>query len=131
MDIVICTCFLNLVQIQPSSIAITKGKHIIPYLFVLFVAFAAVLFALFISVAAIAFAMIVVGVVLLIVGIVKLIVAPFGGLCLVGTGLVCAGIGILFAILSIGVCKVVIPGAVRGIVNLCRMPFKKRRGEAV
>lgn len=100
-------------------------------LFALLVAFAAVLFALFISVAAIAFAMIVVGVVLLIVGIVKLLVAPFGGLCLAGTGLVCAGIGILFAILSIGVCKVVIPGAVRGIVNLCRMPFKKRRGEAV
>ena len=100
-------------------------------IFALLVAFAAVLFALFISVAALAVAMVVVGVVLFIVGIAKLFVAPFGGLCLAGTGLVCAGIGILFAILSVWVCSIVIPAVVKGIVNLCRMPFKKRRGEAV
>ena len=97
----------------------------------LLVAFAAVLFAVFISVAAVAFAMVVVGVVLFIVGIVKLFAAPFGGLCLAGTGLVCAGIGILFMILSVWICSIVIPAVVRGIVTVCRMPFKKRRGETV
>lgn len=100
-------------------------------LLVVFVGLAATLFALFVAVAAMAFAMVVVGVVLLIVGIAKLFAAPFGGLCLAGTGLVCAGIGILFAIISVWVCSVAIPAIVRGIVNLCRMPFKQKRGEAV
>ena len=99
-------------------------------IFAVFVAIAAVLFALFISVAAIAFAMVVVGVVLLVVGIVKMFAAPFGGMCLAGTGLVCAGIGILFVILSVWVCAIAIPAIVRGIVNLCRLPFRKKRGAA-
>lgn len=99
--------------------------------FALFVAFAAVLFALFVAVAAVGAAMIVVGIVLLILGIVKVFAAPFGGLCLAGTGLVCAGIGILFAIISVLVCTTVVPSVLRGVVNICRMPFKKRRGEAV
>lgn len=98
---------------------------------VILVALAVTLFALFIGVVAVALAMVVVGIVLLVVGILKLFVAPFGGLCLAGTGLVCAGIGILFVILSVWVCVIAIPAVVKGIVNLCRIPFKKRRGAAV
>ncbi len=100
-------------------------------LFGLLIGVAAMLFGLFVAVAAVAFSMVIIGIVLLVVGIVKIFAAPFGGLCLAGTGLVCAGIGILFVIISVWVCSVVIPAVVRGIVNLCRMPFKKRRGEAV
>lgn len=99
--------------------------------FALLVAVAAVLFGLFISVAAIAFSMVVVGIVLLVVGIIKMFAAPFGGLCLAGSGLVCAGIGILFSILSVWICAIVIPAAIRGIVSLCRLPFRKRGGAAV
>ena len=99
--------------------------------FAILVAIAAVLFALFVGVAAVAFAMVVTGIVLLVVGIIKMFAAPFGGLCLAGTGLVCGGIGILFVILSVWICAIIVPAVVKGMVNLCRMPFKRKRGTTV
>lgn len=66
------------------------------------------------------------GVVLFFAGIVKLFGFPLMGLVLCGTGLLLFGIGMLFLLLSAIICKTVIPVAVRGVVNLCRLPFKNR-----
>ena len=99
--------------------------------FAMIIALAAVLFAMFVTVTVLAFSMVIVGIVLFVIGIVKMFAVPFGGLCLLGSGLVCAGIGILFVILSIWVCTVIIPAVIKGVVKLCRMPFKKKRGVAV
>ena len=99
--------------------------------FAMLVTFAALMFALFVGVAAVAFAMVVAGIVLLVVGIIKMFALPFGGMCLIGTGLVCAGIGILFVILSVWICRMAIPAVIRGVVNICRIPFNKKRGATV
>lgn len=95
----------------------------------LIIAFLAILFALIIAAAAITFSLIVTGVVLFVTGIVKLVVSPFGGLCLIGIGLVCAGIGAVFSLLAVWICAVAIPAVFRLVVNICRKPFAGRRGE--
>ena len=91
----------------------------------------AALFSVFIGLAASAFALILVGVVLLVVGIIKMFAMPFGGMCLAGTGLVCAGFGILFVILTVWIAIIAVPAVFKGIVWLWHKIFPKKRGAAV
>lgn len=69
--------------------------------------------------------MIGVGVALFIAGLVQLSV-PFFGLLLIGIGLIVLGTGMLLTLACIALCKNVLPALMRGIVNLCRLPFKNR-----
>ncbi len=65
------------------------------------------------------------GIALLIAGLLQISV-PYLGLLLCGSGLVMLGLGMLFMILCVVLCKNVFPAIVKGIINLCRMPFKNR-----
>lgn len=69
--------------------------------------------------------MIGVGVAIFIAGLIQL-TAPMFGLLLVGIGLLVFGTGMLFTLACIALCKNVLPTMIRGIVNLCRLPFKNR-----
>lgn len=100
-------------------------------IFGVLVGLAATLFGLFVAFAVVSVVLIIVGIVLVIVGFIKMFVAPFGGLCLAGSGLVCAAVGILFCVLCVWLCAFVIPLAMKGIVKLCNMPHKKKRGTEV
>lgn len=70
-------------------------------------------------------AMMGVGLALAIAGVIKISI-PFLGLVLCGTGLIVLGVGMLFTLLSIVLCKKVLPALIRGIVTLCRLPFRNR-----
>lgn len=94
------------------------------------IALIAAMFSLFIGIAAVAFALILVGVVFVVVGIIKMFTLPFGGMCLAGTGLVCAGIGILFMILTVWLAIVAIPAVFKGIGWIWNKIFSKRKGAA-
>lgn len=65
------------------------------------------------------------GVALVVAGIIKLGI-PILGMAISGGGLIVFGLGMLFVFISLWLCKVVIPVMIRGIVTLCRMPFKNR-----
>lgn len=69
--------------------------------------------------------MIGVGVAIFIAGLVQL-TAPLFGLLLIGIGLLVFGTGMLLTLACIALCKNVLPALIKGIVNLCRLPFKNR-----
>ncbi len=66
-----------------------------------------------------------VGIALFVTGLIKIGV-PFVGILLCGSGLIVLGLGMLFALACITLCKKVIPGLIRGIVQICRRPFQNR-----
>ena len=70
-------------------------------------------------------AMIGAGIALFITGLLQFSV-PFMGFLLCGSGLLVFGLGMLFILLTVVICKKVIPVIITGIVNLCKMPFKNR-----
>lgn len=77
-----------------------------------------------IAIAAVAF--LIGGIVVFVVGIVTIFSSPITGIFSCGIGLIMAGVGILFALLTTIVFGKFIPWLVRGIVDICRMPFRKR-----
>lgn len=87
--------------------------------FSLIVSVLCLLFALFCILAAVTFALLVSGVVFLGSGIAKLFVSPWGGLLLIGAGLVSIGLGLLFLILTVWTVRKPVPGLFRGIVDIC------------
>lgn len=87
--------------------------------------------AVFIGLAATAFALVVAGIVLFVVGIMEMFSMPFGGMCLAGAGLVCAGFGILFVILAIWLAVIAFPAVCKGITWLWHKIFPKKRGTTV
>jgi uncharacterized membrane protein len=70
-------------------------------------------------------AMVCVGIALFIAGLVQITV-PVIGLLMIGSGLFVFGLGMLFILLCVLLCKKVLPAMIRGFVNLCRLPFKNR-----
>jgi uncharacterized membrane protein len=91
------------------------------------IAAGALFLGLWIAFVAISVAFTFTGVGLTVVGVVRLLTIPVIGLGLTGAGLVLFGIGLLFSIATIGLSTKVIPVIIRGIVNVCRLPFKNRR----
>lgn len=84
---------------------------------------AAVLFVtLVIASVAVAFA----GVCVFITGLASLIPEIAVGLALIGTGLILTVIGVIATVASVKLCIVVFPGICRGIVWICRWPFRRR-----
>lgn len=69
--------------------------------------------------------MICAGIALFVAGLVQISV-PFIGLLLCGGGLIILGLGMLFTIACGALCTKALPAMIRGIVNLCRLPFKNR-----
>lgn len=66
------------------------------------------------------------GIVLSILGIIAAITSPVSGLLMIGVGFVLIGIGSILTFVTVKLCIVVIPPIIRGIVELFRLPFKKR-----
>lgn len=66
-----------------------------------------------------------VGVALFFTGIIQISV-PFIGILVLGVGSLLLGLGMLFIIVCILLSKNVLPAFIRGVVNLCRLPFRKR-----
>lgn len=115
--LLIVLCFVGIPVILPIGIAVLA----------VVLSLAVALIGVFVGVGACAFALIIAGIILFGVGIGKMVIAPFGGLCLLGGGLVCAGIGILFTVLTVWICAKVVPAVIRLVVDLCRIPFRRKR----
>jgi uncharacterized membrane protein len=71
-------------------------------------------------------AMVGIGIALFVAGILQFTV-PLIAMLMIGTGLVIFGIGMLLVLAAAMICKYLIPPIIRGIVELCRLPFKNRR----
>lgn len=65
------------------------------------------------------------GIALFVAGLLQISV-PFIGLLLCGGGLIVLGLGMLFTLACGALCTKALPAMIRGIVNLCRLPFKNR-----
>lgn len=61
------------------------------------------------------------------IGVAGMFVSPFGGLGMVGGGLVCGGLGILFLMLTVAMAGVATPAIFRGIKWIWNSIFGKRR----
>ncbi len=75
-----------------------------------------------------------VGIGLSIAAFMKMAVVPSAAVYMLGGGLICAGVGLAMTVFMVWVCFHVIPPMLRGLVKLCRMPFRKmekRRLEGV
>ena len=70
-------------------------------------------------------AMIAAGIALFIAGLIQITV-PFIGLLLCGGGLIIFGLGMLFVLFTVFLCKTVLPAIIKGVVYLCRLPFQNR-----
>ena len=70
-------------------------------------------------------AMFVVLVVLVVVGFLCLFTNPWVGIAMIGSGLVCGGIGLLFLMLTVAMAGIVTPAIFRGLGHLFRFLFKK------
>lgn len=87
------------------------------------------LFGIVVGLGAAAVSLLIVGVCLFAYGIVTLFGMPLGGLALMGVGMICAAIGLLFLWLTVIICGMLIPAVIRGIVKLFNNIFN--RGGAV
>lgn len=87
---------------------------------------AGALFGLIVGLGAAGIAMIATGVALFIGGLIELTV-PFIGLLCCGGGLIIFGLGMLLTVACGALCRGVVPAFIKGIVSLCRLPFKNRR----
>jgi uncharacterized membrane protein len=85
-----------------------------------------VAFSALVAVAALAIALPIAGVVVFGVGVVTLFSTPTVGVFSCGVGLLLLGIGILLVLLTGIICGKFFPWLIRGIVDLCRLPFKRR-----
>ncbi len=87
----------------------------------------AALFGLIIGFGAAFLSLIAVMVVLVVVGLMCIVTSPLTGVALIGGGLVCGAIGLLFLMLTVAICGIVLPAICKGIVFLCRNLFGKKK----
>ena len=106
--------------------AIPVGIPVLATVFSLIVSVAAVVFCLFLVAVILAVVFCITGVVLVGGGIYHMFLNPLNGILLCGVGLILFGLGLIFTVLVIAMCTKLIPVMVRGIINLCRLPFRKR-----
>ena len=83
-------------------------------------------FSLILGFGVAALALLAILVALVIIGIMCVAEAPFGALALVGAGLLCGGIGLLFLMLTVVRAGIATPAIFRGIVSLCRKIFGQK-----
>ena len=84
-----------------------------------------VVFSLVVTFGALSFGLLLGGVITLVVGVVQIFTFPMGAFLMSGVGLLLIGIGLLFAILT-RYCAILIPMMFRGIINICKLPFRRR-----
>lgn len=107
-------------------IAIPVGIPFLGTVFGLIVGVLGTIFGLFIALIALTGALLIGGFALFVAGVVQLFLTPMNGMLMTGCGLILFGLGTLAAVLTMLVCTKLIPTIVRGVVDLCRKPFKKR-----
>ncbi len=105
--------------------AIPVGIPLLSAAFGIAVGLIAALFGIIVGFGAAGIAMVFGGIALFISGLIQLS-APLIGFAMIGTGLIVLGLGMLFTMISGVICTKVLPALCRGIVNLCRLPFKNR-----
>jgi uncharacterized membrane protein len=105
--------------------AIPIGIPIFFSIFGVVIGVLAAIFGIVIGFGAAGVAMIAAGIALFGMGIVQVHV-PFALLVMSGSGLLVFGIGVLFLLSSVMLCKKLLPAVIRGFVELCRLPFKNR-----
>lgn len=88
------------------------------------------LLGLFLSFLIAGVVLVIVGIALFIAGIAAIFPAPLGGLCMIGGGMICFAVGLVFIWLMVIVIAQAIPGLVRGIVNLCHKLFHRGGAQA-
>lgn len=89
------------------------------------VAIIAVAFSLVVTFGGISFGLTIGGVITLVAGVAQIISFPMFAFLMSGIGLVLIGIGLLFAIVT-RLCAKLIPMTFKGIINICRLPFRRR-----
>lgn len=94
-------------------------------LFGIAVGLLSVLIVCFVAFLAVGLVLAVVGVVLFAGGIAAMFSAPLGGLCMMGGGMICFAVGLVFIWLMVVVVVTVMPAFVRGTVNLCGRLFHR------
>jgi uncharacterized membrane protein len=107
-------------------LAIPIGIPLLGGLFGLVVGILGAVFGIFVAIASLAVALPITGVVVFVVGIIALFTAPTVGMFSCGVGLLILGIGILLILLTGIICGEFFPWLIRGIVSLCKVPFKTR-----
>lgn len=83
------------------------------------------LFGIVVGFGATAVGLLVAGVCLFIYGIVTMFGMPLGGLAMMGVGMICAAIGLCFLWITVIICGMLIPAAIRGIVKLFNSMFNR------
>lgn len=84
-------------------------------------------FGLIFGVGAAAIALIIVMLVLAIVGIISMFSDVLVGVAMLGAGLICGGLGLLFLMLTVALAGIATPAVCRGCVSLCRKIFGKKK----
>ena len=82
-------------------------------------------FGIVVGFGATAIALLVSGVCLFVYGIVTMFGMPLGGLALMGVGMICAAIGLCFLWITVIICGMLIPAAIKGIVKLFNSMFNR------
>lgn len=90
----------------------------------------AALLCIFIGFLIVGLVLAVVGIALFVAGIASIFSAPLGGLCMMGGGMICFAIGLVFIWLMVIVAAAAIPGLIRGIVKLCNRLFHRGGAQA-
>lgn len=76
------------------------------------------------AIAVISVTLLIVGVILFVFGIVLLFGTPLGGLCMIGSAMICLAVGLCFLCLTVAICGWLIPAVIRGIVKLVQSIFR-------
>jgi uncharacterized membrane protein len=101
------------------------GIPLLPAIFGVVIGIIGAIVGIIIGFGAAGIAMIIGGIALIVAGLIQISV-PLVALLFCGSGLVVLGLGMLFTIVCVVLCKNVLPAIIKGIVNLCRMPFQNR-----
>lgn len=104
-----------------APIMIPVGIAVGAVICALIVAAVAVIFAIGIS----GLAILLSGIIVIVAGIAKIILTPATGIFAAGIGCLLLAIGILVSWAMISVLVKIVPGIIRGIVNILRTPFRK------
>ena len=112
---------IALIVLIAGPVVIPLGIALIAVIFSIIIAVLAVVAAIGFSGLGIGFA----GLVVVVAGIAKMILFPSVAVLAVGVGLILLAVGVLVSWLMIILAVKVVPGFVRGIVNLLGRPFRK------
>lgn len=93
--------------------------------FGIFISIISVVFSLVVAFGGVSFGLLLGGVITFVAGIAQIFTLPMVAFFMSGVGLLLIGIGLLFAIIT-RYCAILIPMTFRGIINICRLPFRRR-----